>query len=108
MNEQPEITGENRNPDGTFKKGVSGNPNGRPKDSFSLVAMLKKKLQELEPINKKTYAELFINNIVNLAILDKNDSQIKNIMQYVEGMPKQVIKNEYDDEVTEVKISVKK
>lgn len=28
---EPEIQGRIRNPDGTFPKGVSGNPNGRPK-----------------------------------------------------------------------------
>ena len=33
MEEKPETTGDNRNPDGTFKKGMSGNPAGRPKGS---------------------------------------------------------------------------
>lgn len=28
--EEPDIQENNRNPDGTFKKGISGNPNGRP------------------------------------------------------------------------------
>ena len=32
----PDKTGENRNSDGTFKKGVSGNLNGRPKGSQSI------------------------------------------------------------------------
>lgn len=30
MNEEPVNQETNRNPDGTFKQGVSGNPNGRP------------------------------------------------------------------------------
>ena len=29
--EEPVIQEENRNPDGTFKEGISGNPKGRPK-----------------------------------------------------------------------------
>ena len=31
----PDNTGVNRNKDGTFKQGVSGNPNGRPKGSVA-------------------------------------------------------------------------
>ena len=31
MEDEPVIQAEIRNEDGTFKKGVSGNPNGRPK-----------------------------------------------------------------------------
>lgn len=31
MEEEPVIQETNRNPDGTFKQGISGNPNGRPK-----------------------------------------------------------------------------
>lgn len=38
----PDKTGENRNSDGTFKKGVSGNLNGRPKGSQSIPDILKK------------------------------------------------------------------
>tara|TARA_R110000737_G_C14167659_1_gene410804 strand:- start:176 stop:499 length:324 start_codon:yes stop_codon:yes gene_type:complete len=38
----PDKTGENRNFNGTFKKGVSGNLNGRPQGSQSIPDILKK------------------------------------------------------------------
>jgi len=45
----PEKTGNNRNKDGTFKAGVSGNPNGRPKGSMSIPDMLKRIGEETIP-----------------------------------------------------------
>ncbi len=45
--------GDNRNPDGTFKEGVSGNPGGRPTNSMkSYVA---KKLAELDEEGKEEW-----------------------------------------------------
>ena len=86
-----------------FKKGQSGNPNGRPKGTFSLITILKKKLQELKEGSDRTYAELLVERIVKDAIADGDDSQIKNILQYIEGMPKQTVRQEFDDMVTEIK-----
>jgi len=111
--EKSENTEINRIPDEkgrmVFPPGVSGNPAGRPKDSFSLISMLKAELQKCpEGEDKKTYADLLIKRIMKKTISDGDDQQIKNILQYVEGMPKQTIKNEFEDEVTEVKISIKK
>lgn len=74
-----------------FEKGVSGNPNGRPPGSFSLIGMLKKELQEIPQGADKTYAELLIKRILKSAITDGNDQQIKNILQYVEGVPERGI-----------------
>ena len=43
----------NRNPDGRFPKGVSGNPGGRPKGSISLKRFAEKMLREM-PDDEKT------------------------------------------------------
>jgi hypothetical protein len=90
MSKEPNKIGNNRNPDGTFAEGNPGG--GRPKGTLSLVGILKKKLAECPEGNKKTYAELLIDRMTKSAIADGNDQQIKNILQYVEGMPVQ--KNE--------------
>ena len=72
-----------------WKEGQSGNPNGRPKGSgLSLATLLKRKLEDVPEGAKKTYAELLIDRILQMAIQDKNDQQIKNILQYIEGMPR--------------------
>jgi len=38
----PDDTGDNRNADGTFKSGVSGNPEGRPPNRQSIPDLLRK------------------------------------------------------------------
>lgn len=72
-----------------FKKGQSGNPNGRPKGSVSIVAGIKKKLLEIEPVNKKTYLELFLSKLFLKAIKEGNEQLMKDIINRVDGMPKQ-------------------
>ena len=88
MSDKPEKQGIARDEKGLFIKGVSGNPAGRP--VFSLVSILKAELQKCpEGQDKKTYADMLIQRIMKKAISDGDDAQIKNILQYVEGMPKQ-------------------
>jgi hypothetical protein len=94
--EQPEKQEITRDEKGHFVGGVSGNPKGRP--VFSLITLLKAELQKCpEGQDKKTYADMLIQRIMKKAISDGDDQQIKNILQYVEGMPKQ--KLELDGEI---------
>lgn len=44
---------ETRNPDGTFKPGVSGNPNGRPKDT--LKAFVAREFREMNDEQKRKW-----------------------------------------------------
>lgn len=78
-----------------WKKGQSGNPNGRPKDSFSLLTLLKKELKKipkhLSTKEKKTYAVLMVEKMLDKAIKEGDHSTHKLIMNYLEGMPKQSI-----------------
>jgi hypothetical protein len=74
-----------------FQKGVSGNPAGRPKGTFSLVGMLKEKLEEVSHPSRKKYAELLIDTIINKAIERKDVRMITDILNRVDGMPKQSI-----------------
>ena len=76
-----------------FPKGQSGNPNGRPKDSFSLITILKRQLQEIPPEYKdkerKIYADLLIKKQLHKAIIEGDVAMIRLIWNYIEGMPPQ-------------------
>jgi hypothetical protein len=88
---KPEITGEIRNDRGQFVKGMTGNPNGRPKGSFSLVEMIKRKLQEVPEGKDKTYAEYFIEQLMKKSVIEGDTSTMKDIINRVDGMPRQNI-----------------
>jgi len=69
----PDNQAENRNPDGTFKEGVSGNPAGRPKGK-SLKEFAREYLMSLPEEEK-------------LAYLDKLPKDV--VWKMAEGNPKQ-------------------
>jgi hypothetical protein len=89
----------NLNSKGTpFKKGVSGNPSGKPQRMFTLVTMaLREKLASIDPKTKKTYAERIADIVINCALdpdpeVDKTRIMaISEILDRVEGKPKQQI-----------------
>jgi hypothetical protein len=86
-NNTPDKTGIKQ--DTRFKKGQSGNPNGRPVGSVSIVEGIKRKLMEIEPENKKTYYELFLSKLFRKAIKDGDVTLIRDMINRVDGMPKQ-------------------
>jgi len=71
-----------------FVKGQSGNPAGRPKGTLSLVSLIKKKLEKIDPKSKKSYAELFTEQII-MDAAEKDGQSRRLVMQYLEGMPKE-------------------
>ena len=85
----PEGTGENRDEYGKFVKGVSGNPNGRPKGSVSVVEALKRKLEEVPEGQTKTYLELLVSRYMKNAIQDGDTQLIRDLINRVDGMPTQ-------------------
>ena len=90
-----EISG--RNEDGTFKEGVSGNPKGRP--VVSIVALLKEKLRE-KPGGEdtKTYLEQAVEVILEKAITNKEEKMIRDLIDRIDGKPKQAIDHTSDGE----------
>ncbi len=122
--------GDSRNPDGTFKKGVSGNPGGKL-PGVSITAAIKRKLEEKFPPRKcwcechkertaldksiipakprtefcelceedheaiaedikaqKTYLDKVVETIFENSIQRKDQKALKDIMNYVDGLPK--------------------
>lgn len=77
-------------PNTRFQTGQSGNPEGRPKGSLSLVDIIRKKLEEASGNGDKTNAELLSENLVNMA-LKGNFSALRLIWSYVDGLPRQRI-----------------
>lgn len=80
-----------RDENGRLLPGNTANPNGRPKGSFSLVEMIKKKLQEIPEGKDKTYAEYFIEQMMKKTVVEGDVSMMKDIINRVDGMPKQHI-----------------
>lgn len=90
-----ETTGDNSLPeraeDGKLLPGgPSLNPAGRPKGSFSLVEMIRKKLEEVDPldVDKRTYAQILVAKIIEQGAKSTDTTSQKLIMNYLEGLPK--------------------
>lgn len=61
---EPHEQEKNRNPDGTFVKGVSGNPGGRPIGSISPITMLKNMFAE-DPEDFRAFVKRYKENPQN-------------------------------------------
>lgn len=83
-----------RDQKGMFTKGSSGNPDGRPKGSgLSITTEIKRKLTEVDEAEKSTYLQLLVDKIIKLAINDGNPQMIKQIWNYIDGIPQQKIEH---------------
>ncbi len=68
-----------------FKKGESGNPNGRPKGSVSVVSAIKRKLEEVPEGKTKTYLEYFVEQIMKKGVIEGDTAIMKDIIDRVDG-----------------------
>jgi len=84
--------------DTRWKKGQSGNPNGRPLGSVSVVEAIKRKLMEIPEgqtnAEKRTYLDLLVARYFKQTIQDGDAQLIKDLINRVDGMPKQSINME--------------
>ena len=85
MSEIPEKSGKKQ--DTKFKKGQSGNPDGRPPGTFSLTTMLRNEIQKVPEGQKLSYAEAFLRKMLSKAINEGDHASQKLIMNYLEGLP---------------------
>lgn len=82
-----------------FKKGESGNPKGRPKGTVSIVTELKKRLLTCPPGQKRTYLELAVDRILQMAIANSNEQMLKLIVNYTDGLPLQKITGDAENPI---------
>jgi len=88
--DKPAKTGIIRDEKGRFPKGVSGHPEGRTVGSgLSLTTEMKRKLAEVPKGSKASNLEMLIEKIFDMALKEKNEQIIKQIWNYIDGMPKQ-------------------
>ena len=78
--------------DTKFKKGEINNPNGRPKGTVSIVTAIKQKLEERpNGMKDKTYLQLLLQRIFQKAIQEGDVHMIRDIINRVDGLPKESI-----------------
>jgi len=79
-----------RNKDGTWAKGTSGNPNGRP-EGIDFVAILKRKLGEIPEGYDRNRAEQIADIMLDEAIEQKDRTMIRDVIDRVAGRPTETI-----------------
>ncbi len=96
MSEIPENTGEiqgNRNPDGTFKEGMSGNPAGKPVGARSFTTKVREALAKIAEGKDYTYEEAFIKAILKKSIIDQDTGMMRTVWEQLDGKPLQRVAN---------------
>ena len=73
--------------DTQFKPGESGNPTGRPPGSISLVAILKRQLEKIDPLYDKSTAEALIEQYLQKAMEEGDGQAIRDMMDRTDGKP---------------------
>ena len=73
-----------------FKKGVSGNPKGKPKGALSITKRIREELEKKpEGEDKLTYLDLLVKRVLATAIKKGDIQMLKTIWNYMDGMPRE-------------------
>ena len=98
----PDDTGNNRNADGTFKAGVSGNPNGRPQNKQSIPDLLRKIGSEEGSVDGLSKLEVVLRKVFGFAV-DGRAWAVQFIADRTEGkaIERSVVSDEWKEVVKE-------
>lgn len=78
-----------------FKKGEDPRRYKRKGGEVSITTLIKKKLQELPPNQKKTFLELTIDKILHKALVEGDSKMLQLIWAYIDGQPTQKVEQEF-------------
>jgi hypothetical protein len=78
----------------SYKPGQSGNPNGRPKEDWTMSGLIREALEEQDE-NGIPYKKLIANKLAKLAAKGELMA-VKETINRIDGMPKQFIENTGD------------
>lgn len=81
-----------------FKKGQSGNPNGRPPGSISITKAIKEELAKIPEGSKKTHLELLVKRVMERSIKQGDIQMLKTVWNYIDGMPVQKMSGDFSVE----------
>lgn len=90
--ENPENTGKiqvKRDKEGKFVPGVSGNPEGKPEGTYSIVTALKKRLAEIVKKDGKQAGDEYLDLWLKKARTEKGFEALREIIHQIDGKPKQ-------------------
>lgn len=93
MSKQEKTSGNKvvRNEKGQVISGTP-NPNGRPKGAgISITTAIKRELEKIPEGQKATYLDLLVKKILKKGIVDGDGMTIKQLWNYIDGMPRQNI-----------------
>ena len=111
MKAEPNKNGEKPLQDKKTGKFAEGNPGGpgRPEGAgVSITTAIKRELEKVPEGQKATYLELLVKKILKKGIVEGSDQTIKQIWNYIDGMPKQEIEQttlnvDVEDDITKEK-----
>lgn len=103
-NQEPDKLEIPRNPDGTFPKGVSGNPKGRPR--VSLAGTIREALSRMPEGQAITYLDGLIKVLIAKGFQEKDVSAIRELLDRGYGKPNQPMSLDVDDDIKEVSVKI--
>jgi hypothetical protein len=74
-----------------FKKGQSGNLNGRPRGVKNFTSKVRSALESVADGKGSTWEKKFVEALLDKAVVEKDPGTMKLIWNYLDGMPNQTV-----------------